>query len=54
LIERRAGSASALHTSKEACITPTGLALELFALCNGHRGSLRAFYFMESTETGVR
>jgi hypothetical protein len=57
LIERRAGSSSALHTSKEVCITPTHLGLELFALCNGHRGSLRAFYFMESTEslqTGIR
>src|SRR5579863_1911392 len=41
LIERRGGNFSALRTSSETCISPTGLGLQLFALCNGHRGSLR-------------
>jgi len=45
LIERRGANASALLMSNEAYITPTGLGLELFARCNGHRGSLREFYF---------
>jgi hypothetical protein len=45
LIERKAANASALLRSDEAYITPTPLALEMFALCNGHRGELREFYF---------
>ncbi len=45
LIERKGASASVLHTSNEAYITPTSLGLQLFALCNGHRGNLREFYF---------
>ncbi|MGA8085904.1 MAG: PilZ domain-containing protein [Terracidiphilus sp.] len=45
LIEIRAGSASALLRSNEVYITPTTLGLQLFALCNGHRGTPREFYF---------
>jgi hypothetical protein len=45
LIERKAANASALLRSNEAYIKPTTLGLQLFALCNGHRGSLREFYF---------
>lgn len=45
LIERkRAASGPALLASNESYLTPTSLGLELFALCNGHRGALRDFY----------
>jgi hypothetical protein len=50
LIEKSASASSALHASHEIWITPTLLALQLFALCNGHRGSLRDFYFVDSPE----
>ena len=48
LIEKRAASASALLATRHACITPTILGLQLFALCNGHRDP-RDFYFQDST-----
>lgn len=48
LIERKSANASALLVSNEAYIKPTDLGLELFARCNGHRGSLREFYFQDS------
>ena len=53
LIDRRAANASALRTSNESYITPTRLGLQLFALCNGHRGALRDFYFSDSSESVV-
>jgi hypothetical protein len=53
LIERRAGKSSALHTSDEAFITPSSLGLQLFALCNGHRGTLQDFYFQDSSASAT-
>ncbi len=53
LIDRRAANASALRTSNESYITPTRLGLQLFALCNGHRGALRDFYFSDSSKSVV-
>ncbi len=51
LIHReRSTNHPALLANSETCITPTTLALQLFALCNGHGGDLRDFYFAESTE----
>lgn len=50
LIEKSASASSALLTSTEICITPTSLALQLFALCNGHRGDLRNFYFADTPQ----
>lgn len=44
LIEDRDSNSSTLSTRDEADITPSSLCLELFARCNGHRGSLRDFY----------
>jgi hypothetical protein len=44
LIERHGGTSSALVTTHETYITPTSLGLQLFARCNGHRGTLREFY----------
>ena len=51
LIERkRLMNGPALLASNEIHVTPTNLGLELFALCNGHRGSLQDFYFEDSSE----
>lgn len=50
LIERQAGNAPALLRTSQIHITPTRLGLQLFALCNGHRGILRDFYLMDSAE----
>ena len=44
LIEKESQNTSALHTTHHIHLTPTTLALQLFALCNGHRGNLRDFY----------
>ena len=44
LIEDSDSNSSTLSTRDEANITPSSLCLELFARCNGHRGSLRDFY----------
>jgi hypothetical protein len=51
LIEKTIPKAATLLTSDEAFITPTSLGLRLFALCNGHRGSLRDFYAEYSSPT---
>lgn len=54
LIERgRIASQSALVANNESYITPTGLGLQLFALCNGHRGDPREFYFSDSSESAT-
>lgn len=50
LIERQAGNAPALLRNTQTYITPTSLGLQLFALCNGHRGNLRDFYLLHSAE----
>jgi len=50
LIEKSASSSSALHASNEISITPTTLGLQLFALCNGHRGPIRDFYFVDAAQ----
>ena len=44
LIERTGGTSSALRTTSETYLTPTDLGLRLFALCNGHLGTVRDFY----------
>lgn len=44
LIERSASNSPSLLRSSQTCITPTGLALNLFALCSGNRASLPDFY----------
>jgi hypothetical protein len=44
LIEKKGASSSALLQNDEVFITPTCLGLQLFAHCNGQRGSLRKFY----------
>lgn len=50
LIERRrTTNGPALLTNNEAYIAPTSLGLQLFALCNGHRGNLRDFYSLDSS-----
>lgn len=50
LIEKRVPNSPTLLPSDEIFITPTGLGLELFARCNGKRGSLREFYALDSME----
>jgi hypothetical protein len=51
LIEKSASDSPSLLRSSTTCITPTSLALKLFALCNGHRGPLQDFYTIESPQT---
>ena len=51
LIERKGSGSPALLTSDEVLITPTSLGLQLFAYCNGQRGSLREFYALEAPAT---
>lgn len=54
LIERRrTTNGPALLTNNEAYIAPTGLGLQLFALCNGHRGNLRDFYSLHSSASVI-
>jgi hypothetical protein len=54
LIEKRkVGNSPALLTSSETYLTPTRQALELFALCNGHRGSVQDFYFVNAEASQV-
>jgi len=48
LIEKRAPDFSTLLNSDEIFITPTCLGLQLFAHCNGQRGSLQEFYDLNS------
>jgi PilZ domain-containing protein len=50
LIERSSTASSSLHASKETLVTVTPLALKLFALCNGHRGSLPEFYLADAPQ----
>ena len=50
LIEKSAAASPSLLASSQLSITPTPLALQLFALCNGHRDALRDFYFSDSIE----
>jgi hypothetical protein len=44
LIEKKTANSPTLLARGEAYITPTGLGLQLFALCKGHRGTLQEFY----------
>ena len=44
LIEKNGAGAPALLRSDEVFVTPTCLGLQLFAHCNGQKGSLREFY----------
>jgi len=50
LTEKRDPNSPTLLPSDEIFITPTGLGLQLFARCNGQRGSLREFYALDSLE----
>lgn len=50
LIEKSSSTSSALHASSETLVTATPLGLKLFALCNGHRGSVPDFYFAHTAE----
>lgn len=50
LIEKSASASPALLAAHEIWITPTSIALQLFALCNGHRGNVRDFYFVDAPE----
>ena len=45
--KRKADNSPALLASNETHLTPTSKALELFALCNGNRGRVRDFYFLD-------
>jgi len=54
LIEKRGAGSSTLLTSNDVLITPTSLALQLFAHCNGKRESLLEFYGLDSQETHGR
>jgi hypothetical protein len=53
LIEKRYPNSPTLLPGDEILITPTSLGLQLFAHCNGHRGSLREFYDVDSTDTPI-
>jgi PilZ domain/Abortive infection alpha len=44
LIEKRDSNSPTLLSCEETEITPSSLGLQLFARCNGHRGSLPEFY----------
>jgi len=48
LIERRGLKSPIMLPSDEILITPTALGLQLFAHCNGQRGSLQEFYALDS------
>jgi len=47
LIEKRDPNSPTMLPEEEILITPTGLGLQLFARCNGQRGSLREFYALD-------
>jgi hypothetical protein len=53
LIEKSAPTTSALLAVSETLITATPLALQLFALCNGHRGPLPDFYFADDPQAAA-
>lgn len=48
LIETSASDSPSLLRNSTASITPTPVGLQLFALCNGHRGTLQDFYSLNS------
>lgn len=48
LIEKNGAGSPALLQSDEVFVTPTCLGLQLFAHCNGQKGSLREFYGLDS------
>jgi hypothetical protein len=52
LVEKKTTGSQTLLKSDEVFITPTCLGLQLFAHCNGQRGSLREFYGLESSGAG--
>jgi hypothetical protein len=54
LIEKKGPNSPTLLPSDEIFITPTCLGLQLFAHCNGQRGSLRKFYALDSPGTQGR
>ncbi len=51
LIEKRVGNSPTLLPSDETFITPTSVGLQLFARCNGHQGSPKDFYALDSQGT---
>jgi hypothetical protein len=51
LVERGASDSPSLLRNSTTKVTPTPLGLQLFALCNGHRGKLQDFYLEHSPET---
>lgn len=51
LMEKRGAGSPTLLASNEVFLTPTTLGLQLFAHCNGQRGSLREFYALDSHPT---
>ena len=48
LIEKRGPKSATLLPRDEIFVTPTCLGLQLFAHCNGQRGSLREFYVLDA------
>jgi hypothetical protein len=51
LIEKGKSDGQTPFPSDEIRVTPTSLGLQLFARCNGQRGSLREFYTLDSSGT---
>ncbi len=54
LIEKRDSNSPTLLPRDEIVITPTLLGLQLFARCNGQRGSLREFYALDHPPSPLR
>ena len=54
LIEKRDSNSPTSLATGETHITPSSLGLQLFAQCNGHRGSLRDFYAADSFDSPLR
>lgn len=54
LIEKRSPKSPTSLLSDTIAITPTSLGLQLFAHCNGQRGSIRQFYALDSPGTEAR
>ena len=48
LIEKKGLKSPVMLPNDEILVTPTSLGLQLFAHCNGQRGSLQQFYALES------
>ncbi|MGA9585853.1 MAG: PilZ domain-containing protein [Terracidiphilus sp.] len=53
LIEKKGSNSPTLLPSDEILLTPTCLGLQLFAHCNGQRGSLRKFYDLNSAKGAI-